>query len=307
MALGDQAIRCLKYLHERGYFGRSRRVIEIGAQQLHNRFLESGSELAELGRLFGTSGPLDLPIRGERPRSSLGEALQSDAPMSKPFYQWLGFEYACVDIDDTPDSIPLDLNFDAVPREQVGRYDLVTNFGTTEHVANQLNAMKIIHDLTTVGGVMIHNNPIQGYMNHGLVNYNMKFFWMLARSNGYDWVLANFMGDQTPDELPANIRDSFAPYVDLLGQDPRKISYRAADAGIFIVLKKVFDIPFVPPIDVNTGARTDNRKLAERYWTVFEPNAFETLMTNPDAYKPKPRIGDGIRAALAKLGLRARD
>ena len=106
----------------------------------------------------------------------------------------------------------------------MGRYDLVTNFGTTEHVANQLNAMKIIHDLTAVGGVMIHNVPLQGFMNHGLVNYNMKFFWMLARSNGYEWVLVNFMGEQSADELPANIRDSFTPYVDLLGRDPEKIS-----------------------------------------------------------------------------------
>jgi hypothetical protein len=307
MALTDQAIHCLRYLHERGHFARSRRVIEVGAQQLHHRLLEAGSELAALGRLFGATGPLDLPDREDRTSPSAVDTLPSDAPLSKQFYQWLGFEYACVDIDDTPGSIPLDLNFDSVPREQMGRYDLVTNFGTTEHVANQLNAMKIIHDLTAVDGVMIHNVPLQGFMNHGFVNYNMKFFWMLARSNGYEWVLVNFMGEQSTDELPANIRAAFTPYVDLLGGDPEKISYRTADAGTFIVLKKAFDIPFVPPIDVNTGARTDNRQLAQRYWTVFEPNVFDTLRANPDAYKPKPRFGDGIRAALAKLGGRTHE
>jgi hypothetical protein len=35
---------------------------------------------------------------------------------------------------------------------------------------------------------MIHNVPTQGLFMHGLVNYNPKFFWMLARSNGYKWL-----------------------------------------------------------------------------------------------------------------------
>jgi hypothetical protein len=30
------------------------------------------------------------------------------------------------------------------------------NFGTTEHVANQLNAFKLIHDLAAKGCIMVH-------------------------------------------------------------------------------------------------------------------------------------------------------
>ena len=78
---------------------------------------------------------------------------------------------------------------DQVPEGCRGKYRLVTNYGTTEHVANQLNAFKIIHDLTAVGGLMVHSVPAQGMFCHGLVNYNPKFFWMLARSNGYKWLL----------------------------------------------------------------------------------------------------------------------
>jgi hypothetical protein len=37
-----------------------------------------------------------------------------------------------------------------VPPEHKRKYHLVTNFGTTEHVANQIPAMKIIHDLTAI-------------------------------------------------------------------------------------------------------------------------------------------------------------
>jgi hypothetical protein len=77
----------------------------------------------------------------------------------------------------------LDLNYDEVPAENRGRYDLVTNFGTTEHVVNQLNAFKIIHDLTAPGGVMIHELPAQGQIDHGFFAYNPKFFHKLELSN----------------------------------------------------------------------------------------------------------------------------
>ena len=72
-----------------------------------------------------------------------------------------------------------------MPAEFVGRYDVVTNFGTTEHVANQLQSFKIIHDLAAAGALMLHVLPAGGTPNHGLVSYNPKFFWMLGRSNGY--------------------------------------------------------------------------------------------------------------------------
>jgi hypothetical protein len=62
----------------------------------------------------------------------------------------------------------LDLDFDGIPTEHKGKYSLVTNFGTTEHVANQLNAFKIIDELTALNGVMVHELPAQGWFNHGL-------------------------------------------------------------------------------------------------------------------------------------------
>ena len=113
------------------------------------------------------------------------------APHARNFWHWLGLGYAAIDIDGSPDAIPLDLNYDDIPKPEKGKYQLITNFGTTEHVANQLNAFKVIHDLTAVNGVMVHNLPAQGMLNHGLVNYNFKFFWMLARSNGYKWLYAD--------------------------------------------------------------------------------------------------------------------
>lgn len=270
MGLNDDSIACLRYLKERGQLGQAKRVIEIGAQQLSDRFLAARTELDELGRLFGAGTRFRSSAPVAVPPADAQALLRPDAPFARDFYQWLGYEYACVDIDDSPHSLPLDLNFDAAPPRARGRYDLVTNFGTTEHVANQLNAFRIIHDLTAPGGVMIHDVPTHGMPNHGLVNYNPKFFWMLARSNRYDWLLFH-MNRVGPDyELPENIRAALAAY-DGIGNSGETVTYRTTDAQLLVVFKKSVDMPFVPPLDVDTGTKIDNETLARRYWTVFCP------------------------------------
>jgi hypothetical protein len=39
-------------------------------------------------------------------------------------------------------------------------------------------------------------------------------------------------------------------------------------------MQKVYDLPYVPPIDVPTGAETDILELKERYWTIFQTPLF---------------------------------
>jgi hypothetical protein len=54
-------------------------------------------------------------------------------------------------------------------------------------------------------------------------------------------------------------------------------AYRVAHMGIVAVMQKVFDTPYVAPLDVNTGTRTENKVVEDRYWSVFKPNAFDDL------------------------------
>jgi hypothetical protein len=256
-----------------GYVRPNGAIMEIGAQQLSNDVLRNRQKVRELGRAFGIAGDIDLPD----PSASVFtdgnlEHLDSAAPPARLIWPWLGFEYAAIDIDGSPGSVPLDLNFDDVPKKLKKRFQLVTNLGTTEHVANQLQAFKIIHDLTAHGGVMIHNLPTQGFMNHGLVNYNMKFFWMLARSNGYKWIHSDFTLTDKPYGLPENIANDVRNFEASI--DQRTKNYEAMDCGITVAMQKVIDIEFVPPIDVPTGTVVTDKNLLSRYWTVFKPNAF---------------------------------
>jgi hypothetical protein len=115
-------------------------------------------------------------------------------------------------VDGSPGSIPLDLNYDQVPAQLRSKFGLVTNFGTTEHVCNQMNAFSIIHELAAPGAVMIHHLPAGGALNHGLVNYNATFFWHLARSNEYKWLYMDLYPGRSGFAFPQNILDFIERY-----------------------------------------------------------------------------------------------
>jgi hypothetical protein len=268
LGIGHDFIDLLSWLRQSGYLEKHANVMEIGAQQLANSFLAASAEAGRLGPMFDIDRPLVLPAPQPTHTLSGGqEHLQPTAPLARIFWHWLEFAHAAIDIDGSSGSIPLDLNYDDVPPEEKGKYDLVTNLGTTEHVANQLNAFEVIHDLTKLGGVMVHELPAQGMFNHGLVNYNPKFFWMLARSNRYKWLHTNF-SIGAPHKFPDDIIDEVSRFVPQFSD--RVSSYRAADCGITVVIQKIVDMDFVAPLDVNTGTTTENEVLKRRYWTIFK-------------------------------------
>jgi SAM-dependent methyltransferase len=155
-----------------------RRVVEMGAQQLADTFLEGDASLNEIYRLFGTP-------RGDLGQPSGQENFTKKAPPARMFWTSLGLSYAAIDFDGHRDSHPLDLNKDQAPPQLRGAFDLVVNSGTTEHVANQDNCFRVMHDLVGKGGIMFHFLPVYLF-GHGLVNYSPKFFLQLFRQNDYE-------------------------------------------------------------------------------------------------------------------------
>jgi hypothetical protein len=121
----------------------------------------------------------------------------------------------------------------------------------------------------------------------------MKFFWMLARSNGYKWLYSNYQ--QSPDAypIPQNIVDNVLPYNPHIIEEAARL--RLSDAGIIVALQKQFELAFVPPLDVETGSKPGNKALAARYWTVYTPGAFV-----------KPRIGRWFQRVLQPFRAGAR-
>jgi hypothetical protein len=291
MGINRLDLELILRLRRDGYIRDNARVIELGAQQLARVAIESKDILRELGERFGTKGELCLPTSEAAPVYEWSEEkLDPAAPRARAMWVWLGFSYAAIDIDGSPESIPLDLNFDDVPKSQKNAYDLVTNYGTTEHVANQMNAFKIAHDLAAEGGVMIHHLPCQGNLNHGLINYSPKFFWKLARSNDYRWLHFNYLVSGESYPVPTNLIDSireFSPDIDermngrpaptwcrfsILGRAlcRRKKPVGVRNSALMVAFQKPRSAPYVPPIDVPNETWTTNKKLLERYPGVFK-------------------------------------
>ena len=267
MGMGASTLPLLMALKRRGYIPNGSAVIEIGAQQLDKLFVGATEDIAATGRFFGVTGsPPAFAWNG--PRSDTNAL--AGAPLARDFWTWLGLNYASIDIDGSPGSIPLDMNYDEVPADLVGRYDIVTNFGTTEHVANQLQSFKIIHDLAAAGALMLHVLPASGTPNHGLVSYNPKFFWMLGRSNGYKIAFMT-MGQSDRD---AGLPDDLVEFLTLYEPQAKAefAAYTMPVTSLVVALQKVFDTPFVAPLDVPTGTATEHADLRERYWSVLEPD-----------------------------------
>ena len=90
--------------------------------------------------------------------------------------------YKAIDLHGTIFSIEKDLNY---PYFENTKYDVVTNFGTTEHIFNQYEVFKTIHNLVKPNGFMLHFLPYQGAYNHGFYNYNPTIFFDLGKANNY--------------------------------------------------------------------------------------------------------------------------
>jgi hypothetical protein len=250
MALGHALLNDLLTLRYAGAMVGFRRVIEIGAQQIGDNLLDA--KLDDWYDMFfhEFGGERPAVLSRLRPDAPDFAPLANDAPASSELWRSIGFDYASIDYDGHRDAIALDLNRDRVPRRMRGRFDIAVNTGTTEHVANQDNAFRVIHDLVRVDGLMYHEVPAAGMMNHGFVAYNPRFFWHLARENGYEVLIMRTSGNGDTAPVPEDIAAS--EYA-VLGEPPRVLTIeRLPLISITAVLRKRKDTPYVTPLDLGT-------------------------------------------------------
>ena len=89
-------------------------------------------------------------------------------------------EHISIDWSGMYESLPIDLCL-PVPEEMLDRFHLITDFGTIEHVNNQYQAFKNVHDMCIKNGIMLHTIPTLNYWKfHCLYLYSKEFFFKLA-------------------------------------------------------------------------------------------------------------------------------
>jgi SAM-dependent methyltransferase len=224
MGITKEPITILMALQQNGLLNiQGSNIIELGAQSVHFHDVDMFKSISTLLHLD----------------ESVINTFQYNMPAEQMFKAFGCNEYYCIDLDDMGGSIKnlfkWDLNTIQCPDEYKGRFDICTNIGTTEHLFNQSNAFKLMHDLTKVGGIMFFHLPMVD-ANHGLFGYNPNLFVALARYNEYELMLlsAGFL------ENPSNL----IPYDQLKHSDYRHHSY------LYCVLKKTKDTPFVNPSQI---------------------------------------------------------
>lgn len=114
---------------------------------------------------------------------------------AKPFMEFLGFRHTSLDLNGQDGALPYDLgkvvDLDRFFADSgAGRADIVTNFGTLEHVDSgpdcQRNAFFNAHNLCAPDGLMVHAVPAAGTCRrHGAWKYTREWFAELAMRNGY--------------------------------------------------------------------------------------------------------------------------
>jgi SAM-dependent methyltransferase len=229
MGLGPPILALYRQLKLMGTFEGIDSVVELGSQGVWcpDRRLLFGLFEA-FGRPIPSRDELDVYI------NSSGTGLAA----SRDLHEKLGFKYDCVDIDGNFGSLTLDINFDAVPPEARGKYGLTTNHGTTEHVLDQRNAFKMIHDFTAPGGLILHALPFTVHLEHGFFNYQPNLFDALARYNSYE-TLGTWVG-------PDWSLSSLVPW------EPRLLEFLTLSAKtthlLVVLQKKLHDTEFCIPI-----------------------------------------------------------
>lgn len=134
--------------------------------------------------------------------------LNSNLPKTgKQFFERLGFEHTSIDINGRDGALIFDL-CKPLPKELSEKFQVVTNFGTTEHVADQSAVFANIYGLLVKGGVVMHIVPAKDgkLMNHGKHQYVTDFFEFQKERYSYSYIMPPMEREKVPGCITVSMR-----------------------------------------------------------------------------------------------------
>jgi len=112
--------------------------------------------------------------------------------------------HVAIDLNGKDGAMPLNLD-DPVPFLFRDQFDVITNYGTSEHVNNQYQVFKNAHDMCKLNGIIINVVPREGHWpGHCRYFYTEKFVESLRNACGYELVLGKIL-DQDMYQAPKNL------------------------------------------------------------------------------------------------------
>jgi hypothetical protein len=233
MGVGYKNLLRLSWLFDHGYVPVRGSVLELGSQNITAAGYEDQFErIVEV--LRGRAGQNAVVDR------AAVRSLADGGKMSR-FLALCGSEYQALDIFEDDKVHLFDLNMHDLPDGLRNHFDLVTNFGTTEHVFDQVRCFRTMHEAAKIGGVLYTDVPMGGYLYHGYFLYTPLFFKHLALANDYEVIFDYYGVSSIPTGTPP----------EMLRGGYERNNYR--DACVEFAFRKIVDAPFRLPLEIGTS------------------------------------------------------
>lgn len=255
MAISESVYRATRAARQRNLLPQGGTILEFGQANWHNM---------PLGALFDDIAHMDADEACKRELNRRLWAIyegyrrnkaEIDAPLfaiARIFYEVFYAPRAVEAIDyNGIDSHKLDLNG---PIDLGRQFDVCIDNGTAEHVFNIGQVFRTMHDHTRPGGVMIHDVPFTGHIDHGFYGIHSTLFFDLCLWNGYDMLSMSYIdADKVVD---FQHRDDIVTMMEK-GEIAR-------DSHWFVILRRPPTAePFRVPVQgIYTGAIPERNRLA---------------------------------------------
>lgn len=127
-------------------------------------------------------------IIGEQQFSDIPDGDIKHLSLFKDYLRKNGWSAEAIDLGDHPvyaSSLKLDLA-NPLPEDMFGKFDILFDFGTGEHIRDQIEYWQNCHKLVKENGTRIHVLPPPNtWPGHCKYRYTEKFFNILCESFGY--------------------------------------------------------------------------------------------------------------------------
>jgi SAM-dependent methyltransferase len=110
----------------------------------------------------------------------LGNQIWYNGRAAKDIFSLIGVNHISFDINGQNGALPIDLS-KPIPTEFWDRFDVVTDFGCSEHVSNPYEVNRNIHRITKVGGLIVRAVPLEKtWSGHCIFRYRFNAFMKLT-------------------------------------------------------------------------------------------------------------------------------
>lgn len=133
--------------------------------------------------------PLMVPFLAEH-------GIKDKPRASKQFFSRIGYNHVSIDTNGQDGALKENLSKPIKNKDLVGKFDVLTNYGTSEHVGNQYECFNNIHNLCAEESVMAHIVPHVGHWpGHCPIRYTPEFFEELGKACGYTILYSETQGN----------------------------------------------------------------------------------------------------------------